>query len=320
MISSHIRASGDDRCAPRWALVLVLAAALSCTAHAETVFTYQGKLGSAGQPASGAHDFRFRLFDAETGGTQARSQLTVSPVAVSSGVFTVQLDFGDVPFSSSPLWLEIDVREADAGAYTTLAPRERVGAAPFAIETLFVAPGAVDTAALQDNSVTTNKIANGNVFTDDLANFAVGTGKLSNQAVTRLKIADDAIGTFQIENNTVTSSDIRDGTIAGVDIANGGGLLHRKSELQRIASTGTEILPNSSGLSTAMCADANDIPIAYDCEIITNVHLTVMRETITANWDSDTTAASATCAFQNTHPTLGVLVRAVITCLSVPGP
>jgi hypothetical protein len=40
------------------------------TAHAETVFTYQGKLGSAGQPANGAHDFQFRLFDAETGGTQ----------------------------------------------------------------------------------------------------------------------------------------------------------------------------------------------------------------------------------------------------------
>jgi hypothetical protein len=299
---------------------LIACAAMASNAHAETVFTYQGKLGSAGQPSNGAHDFRFRLFDAETGGTQAGSQLTVSPVAVNDGVFTVQLDFGDAPFNSSPRWLEIDVRAAGGGAYTTLSPRQRVGAAPFAIETVFVGPGAVDTAALQDNAVTTNKIADGNVFTDDLANFAVTTGKLANQSVTRLKMAENAISSFHIENGTVASSDIRDGTIAGVDIANGGGLLHRKSELQRIASLGTTVSANASRQVTASCADANDIPIAYDCEVITNIHSMVMREATTANWDNDSMAASATCAFLNQHPTIGADVRAAITCLAVPGP
>ena len=289
-------------------------------AHAETRFTYQGRLGSAGQPADGAHDFAFRLFDAETSGGQVGTEQAVSSLDVDQGVFSVQLDFGDAPFNAAPRWLEIRVRASGGGAYTTLSPRQRIGAAPFAIETLFVAPGAVDTIALQDNAVTSQKIADGNIFTDDLANFAVGTAKLSNQAATRLKIADDAIGTAQIENNTVSSTDIRDGTITAVDIANGGGLLHRKAELQRLESATGIIAGNSSVSAFSACADANDIPIAYACEVTSTIHLVVLRETAVENWESDAAPASATCSFQNTHSTLAANVRAVILCLQVPGP
>jgi hypothetical protein len=289
-------------------------------AHAETIFTYQGKLGSAGQPAEGAHDFRFRLFDAETGGTQAGSQLAVSPVAVSSGVFTVQLDFGDAPFNSSPRWLEIDVREVGAGAYTTLAPRQRVGASPFAIETVFVGPGAVDTAALQDNSVTTTKIANGNVFTDDLANFAVSTGKLSNQAVTRLKIADDAIGTSQIENNTVTGTDINEGSIAPIDI--GPGLYRSRGDLYENAGIMISIGATPRNF-TVSCADANDLPVTGGCRVgVANQYIaTSVAEN---DWAlvSNVFSASVTCSGVNIHPSdpagHPVTVQAYIVCVNVP--
>ena len=117
-------------------------------AAAETTFTYQGRLASAGQAANGLHDFVFRLFDDEISGSQSGTDVAVAGVDVTGGVFTVKLDFGDAPFNSSPRWLEIDVREAGTGMYTTLSPRQRIGASPFAIETLFVAPGSVDTSAL----------------------------------------------------------------------------------------------------------------------------------------------------------------------------
>ena len=270
-------------------LLLVALIVAAGIAQAETAFTYQGRLGNAGQAADGLHDFRFRLFDDAAAGGQVGVDQSLSSVDVDAGIFTVQLDFGDGPFNAAPRWLEIAVRETGAGTYTTLTPRQRIGAAPFAIETLFVAPGAVDTAGLQDG------------------------------AVTRPKIADDAIGTFQIENNTVTSSDIRDGTITHSDVANGGGLLHRKAELQRIQGTASTVAPDSSLLVTASCADENDIPIAYECEAVSTIHLLVMREATTENWDNSGAAASAICAFQNTHSSIAADARASIICMSVPG-
>ena len=296
---------------------VILAAVLPVAVSAETIFTYQGKLGTSGQPAEGSHDFVFRLFDAETSGIQIGSDLVQSGIDVSGGVFTVQLDFGDTPFNSSPRWLEIDVRQAGAGVYTTLSPRQRVGASPFAIETMFVAPGSVDTAALQDNSVTTNKIANGSVFTDDLANFAVATNKLSNQAVTRLKLAEDSVGSAQIENNSVTSADIRDGTITAVDVS-GGFLLAERSQVYLSVGTASTVSGNTSLNVTAQCSDANDIPLTAFCSVDTNAHLTVVREFLPEDWESATLPAGVRCAFQNTHPDLGANVRAIISCIEVP--
>lgn len=303
----------------RWiATALLACTAITQLAHAETQFTYQGKLGNAAQPADGEHDFAFRLFDAETDGTQIGLDQDLLSVDVDGGIFTVQLDFGDAPFNSSPRWLEIDVRESGSGPYTTLAPRQRIGTSPFAIETLFVAPGAVDTAALQDNSVTTNKIANGNVFTDDLANFAVSTGKLSNQAVTRLKIADDAIGTAQIENNTVTSNDIRDGTIASADI--GPGLYRTKQDLYEVTGAGLSI--GAAPLNeTVSCADANDLPLSGGCRAGAPSQLISTSVTDT-HWTSATNAASVTCSGYNLTPSNPaanrVSLQAYIICVNVP--
>jgi hypothetical protein len=292
---------------------------ITCSvAHAETQFTYQGKLGSAGQPASGSHDFRFRLFDAEAGGTQAGSQLTVSPVTVNDGLFTVQLDFGDAPFNSSPRWLEIDVRAAGGGAYTTLAPRQRVGASPFAIETVFVAPGAVDTAALQDNAVTTNKIADGNVLTDDLANFAVTTGKLANQSVTRLKMAENAISSFHIENGTVASSDIRDGTVSAADLAPG--LYRTKADLYEVVGSPLTLMVAPRN-QTVSCADANDLPVLAACgSSSTSRYLATYLHP--SDWTNASAAAAVTCNALNIHPSNPsgnpIEVQASITCVSVP--
>jgi len=253
------------------------------SAQAETVFTYQGKLGSAGQPAEGPHDFRFRLYNLVN--AQVGTEQSLSSVDVDAGLFTVELNFGEAPFNTNaPRWLEIDVRESGGGAYTTLAPRQRIGAAPFAIEALSVAPGAVDTAAMQDN------------------------------AVSRSKVAPDAIGTFQIENNTVTSNDIRDGTIAAADID--GGLYARKAQVNYYTTEAT--VGSFKSLATVSCADNNDIPVVAVCNPVnTNSALRLVTEHITG-FDDDGSPATLQCRMVNDNPTVPELYEATIGCISVP--
>lgn len=84
-----------------------------------TAFTYQGRLTDAGVPATGSYDMQFTLFGASTGGSVVGSPVTVSPVAVASGLFTASLDFGASAFTGSKRWLEIGVRPAGSvNAYT----------------------------------------------------------------------------------------------------------------------------------------------------------------------------------------------------------
>lgn len=88
-----------------------------------TAFTYQGRLTDGGNPANGTYDFQFKLFNAATGGTQVGSTVTAHDVNVTNGLFTVQLNFGNV-FDGTALWLEIGVRPGDStGSYTILSPR-----------------------------------------------------------------------------------------------------------------------------------------------------------------------------------------------------
>ena len=95
-------------------------------------FTYQGVLSDAGTPASGDFDFRFYLYDAESGGSQVGSVVYIEDLAVAEGRFTTQLDFGNI-FDGTALWLEVGVRDgALTGAYTVLSPRQELTAAPFA--------------------------------------------------------------------------------------------------------------------------------------------------------------------------------------------
>jgi hypothetical protein len=97
-----------------------------------TEFTYQGVLSDGGAPASGDFDFRFLLYDAEVGGSQAGSIVYVEDLTVTDGRMTTELDFGSV-FDGTALWLEVGVRDGvSTGAYTVLQPRQELTAAPFA--------------------------------------------------------------------------------------------------------------------------------------------------------------------------------------------
>lgn len=108
-------------------LAVLFAMLTAGAAEAETTLSYQGKLEDAGQPFDGSVDLRFKLFDAATAGQQIGSEILLNQVPVENGLFQVELDFGSSVFDTSPLWLAVRVDGVD------LTPRQRLGAAPFAI-------------------------------------------------------------------------------------------------------------------------------------------------------------------------------------------
>ena len=106
-----------------------------------TGFTYQGQLKQGDNPVNGTCDFQFSLWDAAgsgsppTGGNQIGSPQTKTSISVSNGYFTIpDLDFGADAFQGDARWLQIAVRcPAGSGDYTTLAPRQALTAAPYAL-------------------------------------------------------------------------------------------------------------------------------------------------------------------------------------------
>jgi len=97
-----------------------------------TAFTYQGRLDAAGSPANGIYDLQFALFDAASGGTQQSGTLTQLTQGVTNGLFTVELDFGS-NFPGASRWLQIGVRTNGGSSFTTLTPRQKFAATPYAI-------------------------------------------------------------------------------------------------------------------------------------------------------------------------------------------
>jgi hypothetical protein len=107
--------------------------------NVDTAFTYQGKLTDGGSLANGAYDFFFVLKDAPSAGNDVAFTLA-HDVEVTEGLFTVELDFGEV-FDGKALWLFILVRPGDStGGYTLLNPPQALTAAPYALS---LRPGAV---------------------------------------------------------------------------------------------------------------------------------------------------------------------------------
>jgi len=113
-------------------LTLLLFGASGSTLAQGTAFRYQGRLNDGAGPATGSYELRFALYDASTGGNPAGAALTNAPVAVNNGLFSVILDFGP-NFSGADRWLEIGVRTNGGSSFDTLAPRQSILPAPYAI-------------------------------------------------------------------------------------------------------------------------------------------------------------------------------------------
>lgn len=114
---------------------LIFASAFFTQAFGQaTAFTYQGKLNENGVPANGTYDLRFTIFDALANGDAVSISQTNPAVAVSNGLFTVQLDFGANAFNGEGRWLDIGVRtNGDANPHVVLTPRQEITSSPYAV-------------------------------------------------------------------------------------------------------------------------------------------------------------------------------------------
>ncbi len=105
-----------------------------------TAFTYQGQLYDYNYPANDQYDFQFKLYDADSSGSQIGDDVNVANLDVIKGYFTVtELDFdGASAFNGNARWLEIGIRpgdQDDPNSYTVLSPRQKVTPTPYALQT-----------------------------------------------------------------------------------------------------------------------------------------------------------------------------------------
>jgi hypothetical protein len=122
---------------------LMVAMFFASTALADplgSAFTYQGQLTDNGSPANAMYDFQFALFTSAIGGT-AVDTVNADDLSVSNGLINASLDFTAVPFNGQGLWIEVSMRPAGSGSYTTLSPRQALSAAPFALYAMSGNPG-----------------------------------------------------------------------------------------------------------------------------------------------------------------------------------
>lgn len=112
---------------------------LLTTSYAQSqgsAFTYQGRLMDGGLPATGSYDLRLTLFDTATNGNQINMSVERDAVQVTSGIFSVTIDFGVAAFPGADRWLEIALRANGGNAFTIVTPRQLITAMPYAIQAI----------------------------------------------------------------------------------------------------------------------------------------------------------------------------------------
>ncbi len=118
--------------------VLAAAATVTPVAMAEPI-SYQGRFADNGAAPVGDYQIRFRLFGAASGGSALGSEVVraVTPAEQDAGIFAFSdIDFGDGLFTGEARWIEVAVKESSAPDFTVLAPRQPVGATPYAVRAL----------------------------------------------------------------------------------------------------------------------------------------------------------------------------------------
>src|SRR5262245_8306014 len=100
-------------------LSLIFAGWMQVQAQNTTAFTYQGRLQSGTNLASGTYKLRFTVYDALTSGSIVGGPVT-NAVTVTNGLFTVVLDLGAAPFPGASRWIEVAVRLGNSGNFSVL--------------------------------------------------------------------------------------------------------------------------------------------------------------------------------------------------------
>ena len=119
-------------------------------------FTYQGRLLDSSAAANGNYDLEFKLYDAQSNGTLLGT-CTRPGTPVSSGIFTVRLDFPANAFDGTDRFLEIGVKPAsDPGPFVPLTPRQPITSAPYSVRSLTAATADLATNSSQLGGIPSN--------------------------------------------------------------------------------------------------------------------------------------------------------------------
>src|SRR5687768_12515695 len=134
-----------------WMLIVLVVGSCGLAQAQTTAFTYQGKLMDGGTPASGTYQMQFSLHSAASGdGNQIGATITIDPVSVTNGTFTVELNFTAAnAFDGSARWLQIAVKKPADPSFVSLNPRQPISSTPYAVRTLSAASAEMATNASQ---------------------------------------------------------------------------------------------------------------------------------------------------------------------------
>ncbi len=223
-----------------------------------TEITYQGQLQNSSMPASGNFDFEFLLFDSSAGGTQIGSAITRNGVAVVGGIFSVNLDFG-ASFPGATRFLEIRVRQAGGGAFTTLAPRQSVTSTPYAVKSLTAENAANATNAVNATNATNATNASNATTATSFSGALIGdvTGTQGATTVARLQ-GRSVASTAPLNDQVLKFNTAANQWLPGTDnTSTGGGGVTAVTATGPLASSGGTTPNISLGqVPTANIADA----------------------------------------------------------------
>jgi len=235
---------------------IAIATATFRTAQAQnTAFTYQGHLSDNGAAAVGAYDFSFVLRDAAT--NQVGPTLTIAPVTVESGTFSVTLDFGVGVFTGPGRWLELGVRSNGSIApYVVLLPRQQITAAPYAMHALVASNvlGSIGDTQLSTNVARLNGTQqfNGAVTFNPLFGppFLIGSGNTNKVVSLNADLLDGVDSSaFAPSNHTHSALDVISGTLSDLRLSPNVPLLNRH-QLFTGSNSFTGVLTATNGSNT----------------------------------------------------------------------
>ena len=164
-------------------IALILLTMTINTTMAATVgsgFSYQGELYDNGVPANDEYSFQIALVTAETGGTIITA-VQFPNIQVVNGLFNIDdLDFGNTALDGTQYWLHVEVKKSsNPGSHTSLSPRQRLSAVPYAVQAEFLAAnGATNGEILQFNGTYWVAQDSSAISAWDFDNNSVTTDKL----------------------------------------------------------------------------------------------------------------------------------------------
>ena len=190
-----------------WLAIACFVLLLANSAWAQgTAFTYQGRLTDTNAAANGLYDFQFKLY-ATANDSNVLGTVTVDDLNVTNGVFTVQLDFGATHFANNAAqFLEICVRlGSQTGAYTTLTPRQRVNATPYALKSALASDALQLNGVAASQYVQTNdaRLSDARPPTAGSANYIQNT--TTAQAASNFNISGNGLAGGTLSGNVVNA-------------------------------------------------------------------------------------------------------------------